>query len=241
MSSNFNKSVIAQYFWRKSIGYCKSQLNFSLAFFLSKFHIILVSPRALISLMRRKNGLKGQQASALFLDCDGTLYPDGITVANVQKNDLNRDILSLIKSAKEQNSLIVLVTNQTSLARLSSVSGWNVVNVWRSIRRVAKFTGADMVFCCLHHRHANAVALRRKCNYHKPASKASRDFFRLSRIRPNNCRMVGDRISDIWFSNSSGFAHSILIYNPRMFEMNTAMAQSHELVPLEFEVFEVPS
>ena len=142
---------------------------------------------------------------AIFLDRDGTLNPDPGYISNPDDFTLFPKIGSALKQLKDKGYLLILITNQSGIAR-GLITPEQLDSIHEKLQLLLKQDNAqlDAIYYCPHHpdfpdKHGVSI-----CNCRKPAPgmilKAAKDM----NIDIKNSFMIGDKASDINIALNSG-------------------------------------
>lgn len=170
-----------------------------------------------ISPSRRLTGGHNAQ-KILFLDIDGTIWPD-----QGPGQILKKTFSEFRKSKDAQvkiDTKVVFVTNQTLFARSEKVRFWDLLTYIFRVAWLCRVFGAAAFLVCHHHANADNPRLRIDCSNRKPSNKMITSFASKKLIALSSSVFVGDRITDAKCSNSAGIGQSILISNEDMFNIN---------------------
>jgi D-glycero-D-manno-heptose 1,7-bisphosphate phosphatase len=157
----------------------------------------------------------------LFLDADGVLWEDQGPGTILRTLEISAGARELIKRFSNENKyLVIVITNQTSAARnLISLNDLQEVLV-NFFKRSSSLAKIDAVYSCFHHPKAENAELRINCTCRKPSPEmilqASRNFH----IDLDRSFFIGDRITDMQSASLAGIAHTFLLVNSKMFEIN---------------------
>lgn len=135
---------------------------------------------------------------AIFLDRDGTLNPDPGYISRAEDFNLFPNIGSSLKKLKKAGYLLILITNQSGIARgLITVEQLNKIHNKLQQLLQADNVQLDAIYFCPHHPDFPDKDGISKCDCRKPSPgmiiQASKDF----EVDLENSFMVGDKLSDI--------------------------------------------
>ena len=104
--------------------------------FIASQHIAYVSPVALLNMFRMKIFFpsklhKRRESSVIFLDCDGTLWPDSGPGCFLDEKLLSSPKLASILTLSRQYDVVFFVTNQSFFARLSTYSIRDLISFFK--------------------------------------------------------------------------------------------------------------
>ena len=132
-------------------------------------------------------------AKAVFLDRDGTIIEDSGFVHEPGKVKLLPGAAQAIKRLNDQGFLVVVVTNQSGIARgLYTVADYTAVQ--RRLNELLEGHGAhlDGAYFCPHHPRFTGP-----CDCRKPGLKLFREAVQALDIDPAQSWWVGDRLTDV--------------------------------------------
>jgi D-glycero-D-manno-heptose 1,7-bisphosphate phosphatase len=209
--------------------------------FVASQHIVYFSPKALLDMLKMKlydlsKLHKRSQSSVIFLDCDGTLWPDSGPGCFLDEKLLSSPKLTSILTLSKQYDAVFFVTNQSFFARLPTYSIKDLIRFFKFYRKLANIFNASAVFVCLHHPKAKNISLKVRCNSRKPQPKMiwMAKFF--VDIDYKTSIFLGDRISDIYAGYRSGLANCLALYNEELFSKNFEMENDESLEAVFFRV-----
>lgn len=161
----------------------------------------------------------GSPNRALFLDLDGTLWPNTGVGSILKVNTLRiSDRMALKKLAKDW--IRIGVSNQTFFGYQET---FGVVKylVYRFKLFLLLNTGViDAIYICHHHPKSNLPELQKFCDNRKPKHglllRSQRDFG----IDLSNSVFIGDRVTDMIAAEAAGVHRRYLISGEKSFELN---------------------
>lgn len=142
---------------------------------------------------------------AIFLDRDGTLNPDPGYISNPDDFELYPNVAQALKKLQEAGYLLILITNQSGIAR-GLITHDQLEAVHDKLKRKLAETKVclDAIYFCPHHPDFPDKDGISVCNCRKPApgliDQALRDFD----IDKQNSFMIGDKASDIKLAFNAG-------------------------------------
>ena len=204
-------------------------------------HIAYISPLALlnmckIALLRSHRRIKNSTSNAIFLDCDGTLWPDSGPGCFLDQSLLNLPHLNQVFNLSRKYDVVFLITNQSFFARSSNYSIQDLTRFFLFYRKLACIFHAYAVLICLHHPEAQNNSLRVRCDFRKPNSKMFWMAESLADFDYTKSLILGDRISDIYSGYRSGLADCVALYNKDFFSHNYEMCKDTSLETIIFKV-----
>lgn len=143
----------------------------------------------------------------VFLDRDGVLIEDRGLLVSADDIVVADGAPQALRRLKEAGFRLVVVSNQTVVARgLLDVP--EVIALEREIERRIEAEGDarlfDGFYFCPHHPKANVMAYRQSCDCRKPAPGLLRDASAALGIDLRASLMVGDRPSDVLAGKRAG-------------------------------------
>ena len=146
-----------------------------------------------------------KKKSAVFLDRDGTINVDKHYLHKIEDFEFIPGALQAIKTLKDAGYLVVIVTNQSGVAR----GYFNMDDVTRLHGRIQQElagagTGIDAFYVCPHHPEKGLGEFSKECDCRKGRPgllfQASADLD----IDLQRSFMVGDKIADIEAGENAG-------------------------------------
>lgn len=142
---------------------------------------------------------------ALFLDRDGVINVDRGYVSRPEDCEFIDGIFDLVKRANFLDMPVVVVTNQSGIARgYYSEEQFRSFMKWMEVEFESRDAYLTKVYFCPHHPSAGIGKLSRVCDCRKPAPGmflAARDELD---IDVANSIMVGDAVSDMRAAKAAG-------------------------------------
>ena len=163
---------------------------------------------------------KSDSSAAIFLDLDGTLWPDlgpGTIFAN---QHIDNDLLIEIDKLSKSGYAIIGFTNQTYFGYQSRLSLMQSLRYRYHIKLLVKKGVLDAIFICHHHPDSKIDTLRGECDKRKPASGLllwARDKLSISL---ESSYAVGDRITDLVAAFQCGINKTFLLVGPDCMKWN---------------------
>jgi len=142
---------------------------------------------------------------AIFLDRDGTIIADKGFVHKKEDVELLPKAAEAIKLANEHNFLVIVVTNQSGVAR-GYFKEDDVKQLHEYLNQILQTKGAriDAFYYCPHHPDASVKTYKKACFCRKPEPglllKAADDFG----INLSESYMIGDSQRDIEAGKKAG-------------------------------------
>ena len=152
-----------------------------------------------------------KQRPAVFLDRDGTLNIERELVRRSEDLSLIDGVPSALKSLQDDGFALIVVTNQSAIAR-GTLSEDELRSVHDRLTELLASEGVslDGIFYCPHHPTEGAPPLKSACECRKPAPGMIQDAAKKHDLDLARSWMVGDNISDIRAAESAGI-QSLLV------------------------------
>jgi D-glycero-D-manno-heptose 1,7-bisphosphate phosphatase len=156
---------------------------------------------------------RDQRRRALFLDRDGVLVRDDGLITRAEQLVVAEDAPEALCRADRLGLSLVVVTNQTVIARgLASESDVDALHL--ALERTLTSRGAPSfcrVYVCPHHPHAQVERYRTICTCRKPQPGALLRAARELDLDLAECFLVGDRASDVAAARACGVTALLLL------------------------------
>jgi D-glycero-D-manno-heptose 1,7-bisphosphate phosphatase len=160
---------------------------------------------------------------ALILDRDGVINKDHEYVSDPANFDFLSGIFELCRRAQEAGFVLVVITNQSGVAR-GFYSEWAVARLHAWMRRQFRAEGIDIarVYYCPHHPDIGNADYRLDCECRKPrpgmilAAQKNLDLDLIESV------LVGDKISDMEAAEAAGVGRRILLAQTVQTDSNAA-------------------
>jgi D-glycero-D-manno-heptose 1,7-bisphosphate phosphatase len=144
--------------------------------------------------------------NAVFMDRDGVLIEDGHLLTDASRMSLMPNVPDALKILARQGFRLVVVTNQTVVARgMATESDIMIIHENLSERiYAASRIRIDAFMYCPHHPHAQIPRYRIVCDCRKPKPGMLFEAARAFNLQLAGSYMIGDRLSDIAAGNAAG-------------------------------------
>ncbi len=151
---------------------------------------------------------------AVFLDRDGTIIEDMNYLRDPANVKLIPGASSGIKLLKENGFRIVIVTNQSGIAR-GYFDLATLENIHEVMDMLLRYEGVfiDAIYFCPHHPEGLIEQYRVDCSCRKPSPLLARKAKLDLDISLEDSYMIGDKESDVIFGYNFGAKGSILVTN----------------------------
>lgn len=148
---------------------------------------------------------------AIFLDRDGTLNVDVGYLHQLKDLELFPYAVDALRLLKRAGYELVIVTNQSGMARGMIAPGF-VEKCHEEMRRRLQAGGVDLdaLYYCPHHPDGSVAGLNVECRCRKPAPGMIEDAVRDRGIDPKASWVIGDKWLDVNLGRNAG-ARSILV------------------------------
>ncbi|TNH05993.1 D-glycero-beta-D-manno-heptose 1,7-bisphosphate 7-phosphatase [Testudinibacter sp. TR-2022] len=148
---------------------------------------------------------------AIFLDRDGTLNVDHGYVHEIDRFDFIGGSIEALAELKKMGYLLVLVTNQSGIARgYFSEDQFLQLTEWFDWSLADRGVDFDGIYYCPH-LPDGIGEYRQDCDCRKPKPGMLLQAIQELNIDPNHSFMVGDKIEDLMAGKAAGVAHNILV------------------------------
>ena len=150
--------------------------------------------------------------SCIFLDRDGVLVEDVDLLTTKEKIRILTGVPLALKKLKEAGFLLIVISNQTVIARGMATEHEVIELNNEIIARIQNTHGPaiDDFYFCPHHPNATLPAFRINCECRKPRPgmilRAARDY----NIDICSSYTIGDRITDVIAGSRAG-CHTVLV------------------------------
>lgn len=165
--------------------------------------------------MENQNTLNSKHSRpALFLDRDGVINIDHGYVSRAEQITFIDGIFDLIKAANSKGHYVIVITNQSGIARgYYSLNDFNDLTSWMIDEFKKESAVIDRVYHCPHHPHEGLGSLKLDCRCRKPLPgmifEAAKDF----KIDLEKSIIVGDNVTDILAGARGGIGNLFLLCN----------------------------
>ncbi len=152
------------------------------------------------------------QRPAVFLDRDGTINEQMGYINHASRFHLLPDVAKAIKILNNHDIPVVVVTNQSGLAR-GYFPEELLVEVHDKMNRLLNDAGAviDGLYICPHHPEAKEERYRENCECRKPKTGLLQQAAEEMQLDLSRSFMVGDRWSDLKCGHNAGTATVLVL------------------------------
>jgi D-glycero-D-manno-heptose 1,7-bisphosphate phosphatase len=136
---------------------------------------------------------------AVFLDRDGVVTEDVHLLTTAKQLRLLPGVPAALRSLKDSGYLLLLVTNQTVVAR-GLITEAQLDQIHQQLQTALQAAGAprlDGIYVCPHHPRATLAEYRVACDCRKPRAGLLRRAAKEWDLHLPGCFIIGDRLTDI--------------------------------------------
>jgi len=182
-------------------------------------------------------GRVGKETSkpAVFIDIDGTLWPDSGPGTILKNPTIADEIISELRKISSFGYLLIGFTNQTHFGYQDKLNLFTILNYRNKVHRLTKKAILDAIYICHHHPDSSISYLKSECSKRKPNSGLVMWAKEELNLDLDKSVVIGDRITDIAAGQDSGIAKRFLIFNPRSLEWNISRSAT-SLQSLTFRI-----
>jgi D-glycero-D-manno-heptose 1,7-bisphosphate phosphatase len=149
---------------------------------------------------------------ALFLDRDGVIHREIGYLSKPEQIEFLPGIFDLCRSAQSRGYCILVITNQSGIARgLYSEDDFHALMHWLSDSFAQEAIRLDGYYFCPHHPEVGVGEYRKDCEDRKPNPGMILRAAREHGIDLENSILVGDRYSDLSAGAAAGVGRLVLI------------------------------
>ncbi|GIU53623.1 D-glycero-beta-D-manno-heptose 1,7-bisphosphate 7-phosphatase [Shewanella sp. KT0246] len=174
---------------------------------------------------------------AVFLDRDGVINVDKGYVHLVDDFEYIEGVFEACLAFKEMGYKIVVVTNQSGIARgMYSEDEFHHLTEWMDWNFADKGVELDGIYYCPHHPVNGLGEYKQDCDCRKPKPGMMLDAAAFLKIDMANSIMVGDKADDIRAAKAAGINTAILVRSGKVvdeagLELATTVVNSIADVP----------
>ena len=153
-----------------------------------------------------------QPVSAIFLDRDGTLNVDHGYVHEIDNFQFIDGVIDACLKLKEMGFLLVLVTNQSGIARGKFTEDqFLTLTEWMDWSLADRCVDLDGIYFCPHHPEGLVKEFTQACDCRKPQPGMFLTAKEELGIDMASSYMVGDKLEDMQAAAAAGVGHKILV------------------------------
>eukprot|EP01029_Cantina_marsupialis_P009319 TRINITY_DN2179_c0_g1_i1.p12 TRINITY_DN2179_c0_g1~~TRINITY_DN2179_c0_g1_i1.p12 ORF type:complete len:195 (+),score=19.39 TRINITY_DN2179_c0_g1_i1:10300-10884(+) len=149
---------------------------------------------------------------AVFLDRDGVINVDHGYVHDEHDFEYIDGVFEAAKAFKDMGYLLVLVTNQSGIARgMFSEDRFLSLTQWMDWNFVDNGVELDGIYYCPHHAKHGIGDYKQDCDCRKPKPGmfiSARDFLKIDMA---NSVMIGDKAEDMMAAEAAGVGTKVLV------------------------------
>ncbi|WP_299128100.1 D-glycero-beta-D-manno-heptose 1,7-bisphosphate 7-phosphatase [uncultured Vibrio sp.] len=149
---------------------------------------------------------------AVFLDRDGVINVDHGYVHDEHDFEYIDGVFEAAKAFKDMGYLLVLVTNQSGIARgMFSEDRFLSLTQWMDWNFVDNGVELDGIYYCPHHAEHGIGNYKQDCECRKPKPGmfiSARDFLKIDMA---NSVMIGDKAEDMMAAEAAGVGTKVLV------------------------------
>jgi len=150
--------------------------------------------------------------SAIFIDRDGVINVDHGYVAKIDDFEFIDGVIDACKRLKEKGYLLVVITNQSGIARgYYSEQQFNQLTQWMDYSFANEGVELDGIYYCPHHAEHGVGELKIDCDCRKPKPGLILSAVKDLNIDLNTSMLVGDTITDIQAGIAAGIELNYLV------------------------------
>lgn len=142
---------------------------------------------------------------AIFLDRDGTINIEKDYLHKIKDFEFETGVLEALKIFKELEYDVIVVTNQSGIAR-GYYSENDLINLNNYMMTEVKKNSGEILKCyyCPHHPDKGLEKYKIECSCRKPESGMLEEGIKEFNLDRESSYMVGDKMSDIGAGKKSG-------------------------------------
>lgn len=154
----------------------------------------------------------GNAKRAVFLDRDGVLNIDNGYVSKVDDFEFIDGVIDACKALKEKGYLLVVITNQSGIARgYFSEEQFHTLTEWMDWSLADRGVDLDGIYYCPHHAEKGIGEFKIECDCRKPKPGMLLSAIEELNIDITNSLLVGDKVSDIQAGLAAGIKTNYLV------------------------------
>lgn len=149
---------------------------------------------------------------AVFLDRDGVLNSDNGYVSKVDDFEFIDGVIDACKAIKEKGYLLVVITNQSGIARgYFSEEQFHTLTEWMDWSLADRGVDLDGIYYCPHHADKGIGEFKIECDCRKPKPGMLLSAIEELNIDITNSLLVGDKVSDLQAGLAAGIKTNYLV------------------------------
>ena len=149
---------------------------------------------------------------AVFLDRDGVLNVDNGYVSQVDDFEFIEGVIEACKKLKDKGYLLVLITNQSGIARgYFSEEQFHTLTEWMDWSLADRGVDLDGIYYCPHHAEKGLGEYKIDCDCRKPKPGMLLSAIEELNIDVTRSILVGDKTADIQAGVAAGVKTNYLV------------------------------
>lgn len=149
---------------------------------------------------------------AIFLDRDGVINYDTGYIGHINRIEFITSTLCALKYFTERGVKIIIVTNQSGIARGYFTHAEYIELMSVMLQKMKEYgIVVNDVFTCPHHPYGKIKELSFDCQCRKPKPGLIIKGLIKYNLKPKNCILVGDKITDINAGKEAGITKNYLL------------------------------
>ncbi|MCP4325026.1 MAG: D-glycero-beta-D-manno-heptose 1,7-bisphosphate 7-phosphatase [Psychromonas sp.] len=149
---------------------------------------------------------------AIFLDRDGVINVDNGYVSVVDDFEFIDGVIEALQSLKKKDYLIVVITNQSGIARgYFSEDQFHALTEWMDWSLADRGVDLDGIYYCPHHVEHGIGKYKVDCDCRKPKAGMINEAIQELGIDIGQSVLVGDKVSDIQAGIAAGITNNYLV------------------------------
>lgn len=151
----------------------------------------------------------------IFLDRDGTINVDFGYVYKMEDFEFIDGVLTGLKLLQDAGYLLIIVTNQSGIARgYYTVEDFNKLTNWMILRLDEHGINISKVYYCPHLSDGNIEEFSIDCNCRKPKTELFEKAINEFDVDTKYSFVIGDKIRDLAICNTTEVTGILLTNNP---------------------------
>jgi len=149
---------------------------------------------------------------AIFLDRDGVINVDNGYVSVVDDFEFIEGVIESLQKLKEQGYLLVVITNQSGIARgYFSEEQFHTLTEWMDWSLADRGVDLDGIYYCPHHAQHGIGKYKLDCDCRKPKAGMIKEAVAELEIDLSQSILVGDKVSDIQAGIAAGINTNYIV------------------------------
>ncbi|AFJ48225.1 D-glycero-beta-D-manno-heptose 1,7-bisphosphate 7-phosphatase [Shimwellia blattae] len=149
---------------------------------------------------------------AIFLDRDGTINVDHGYVHEIDNFEFIDGVIDAMKELKAMGFALVVVTNQSGLARgIFTEEQFEHLTEWMDWSLADRDVELDGIYYCPHHPEGSVAEFRQECDCRKPQPGMLLSAQRFLHIDMAASYMVGDKLEDMQAGQGAAVGTKVLV------------------------------